>query len=84
VVTQQFLLPRFDRPTARRLHPEHPAVHLVEHFPAVSSQLILDLCRKLATALLQRPGVGAICGAGVVPCLQVIEQLAAQPIAPWP
>src|SRR2546430_9886145 len=41
VVTQQFLLPRFDRPTARWMHPEHPAVHLVEHFPAVSSQLIL-------------------------------------------
>jgi hypothetical protein len=77
VVTQQFLLPRFDRPTAWRLHPEHPAVHLVEHFPAVSSQLILDPYRKLAAALLQRLGIGAIRGAGVVPCLQVIEQLAA-------
>lgn len=66
------------------MHPEHPAVHLVEHFPAVSSQLILDLYRKLAAALLQRLGIGAICGAGVVPGLQVIEQLAAQPIAPWP
>ncbi len=66
------------------MHPEDLAVHLVEHFPAVNSQLILDQYRKLATALLQRLGIGAICGAGVVPCLQVIEQLAAQPIAPWP
>jgi hypothetical protein len=66
------------------MHSEHPAVHLVEHFPALCSQLILDLDRQLAAALLQRRGVGAICGAGVVPCLQVIEQLAAQPIAPWP
>jgi hypothetical protein len=33
---------------------------------------------------LQRRGFGAICGTGVVPCLQAIEQLAAQPIAPWP
>jgi hypothetical protein len=66
------------------MHSEHPAVHLVEHFPAVSPQLILDLYRKLATALLQRRGIGAICGAGVVPRLQVIEQLGAQPIAPWP
>jgi hypothetical protein len=65
------------------MHPEHPAVHLVEHFPAVSSQLILDLYRKLAGTLLQRWGIGASCGAGVVPRLQVIEQLAAQPIAPW-
>jgi len=66
------------------MHPEHPAIHLVEHFPAVSSQLTLDLDRKLAVALLQRLGTGAVCGAGVVPCLQVIEQLAAQPIAPRP
>ena len=66
------------------MHPEHPAVHLVEHFPAVTSQLILDLDRKLAAALLQSLDIGAIRGAGVIPCLQVIEQLAAQPIAPWP
>jgi hypothetical protein len=66
------------------MHPEHPAVHLVEHFPAISSQLILDLDRKLAAALLQRLGIRASCGAGIVPRLQVIEQLAAQPIAPWP
>ena len=45
------------------MHSEHPAVHLVEHFPAVSPQLILDLYRKLATTLLQRRGIGAICGA---------------------
>ena len=32
------------------MHSEHLAVYLVEHFPAVSSQLILDLYRKLATA----------------------------------
>jgi hypothetical protein len=81
---EAFLLPRSGRPTARWMHPEHPAVHLVEHFPAVSSQLILNLDRKLAAALLQRLGISAICGTGVVPCLQAIEQLAAQPIAPWP
>jgi hypothetical protein len=43
----------------------------------------LDLYRKLAATLLQRLGIGASYGAGVVPRLQVIEQLAAQPIAPW-
>jgi hypothetical protein len=78
------LRPRLDRPTAWRLDPEHPAVHLVEHFPAVNSQLFLDLDRKLAAALLQRLGIGAIYGAGVVPSLQIIQQLAAQPITPWP
>ena len=56
-----------------RIHPEHPTVHLVEHFPTVSPQLTLDLDRKLTAARLQRLGVGAICGAGVIPCLQVIE-----------
>jgi hypothetical protein len=66
------------------MHSEHPAVHLVEHFPAVSSQLILDLDRKSAAALLQRLGIGAIRRAGVIPYLQIIEQPAAQPIAPWP
>jgi hypothetical protein len=78
------LLPRLDRPTAWRLYPEHPAVYLVEHFPAVSSQLILDLDRKSAAAFLQRLGIGATCGAGVVPGLQIIQQLCAQPITPWP
>jgi hypothetical protein len=60
------------------MHSQHPAAYLVEHLPVVRPQLILDPDRQLAAAFLQRLGVSTSSGTGVVPCVQVIEQLAAQ------
>jgi hypothetical protein len=41
----------------------------------------LDPSRKLATALLQHLGIGAICGAGVIPCW--LRSLRSESVRAW-
>jgi hypothetical protein len=44
--SQEGLAPRCRRSAARRMYPVHPAALPVEHFPAVSPELILYPDRK--------------------------------------
>lgn len=50
-VAKELLLPRADGPLAGRMHPDHLAVHLVEHFPAIGAELSLDPDRQVPAAL---------------------------------
>ncbi len=69
----------------------HPAAQVVQHFPARGPQLVLHPDRKIPAPLLQHVIVDDILlrlgdrpVTRVVPGLEIIEQLIAQQIAPWP
>ena len=73
-VAKKLLLPRFNRPAAERVYPEHAPFLYVEHFPAVFPQLILDADRQDAALRLERPGVGILVVPGIIPGLEIIKQ----------
>jgi hypothetical protein len=81
-VTEKFLMPGHDRPSPRRLHPAHPPVQFVEHFPTVCAQFLLDSCRKLAALLLEAGDLlvkqGIPFFPGIVPGLQIVAQFSGQ------
>jgi hypothetical protein len=88
-VAEKVVFPGLLRPASRRVYPVRAAAQEVEHLPAVSSQLVLDPDRKGPAPLLQYlvgDNVLVLLDdgevPGVVPGLEVVEQLVAQQVAP--
>ena len=52
-VAQKLLFPSLFWPAVWRIYPMHPAAHVMEHFPAVCSQLVLDPDRELPGSFVQ-------------------------------
>jgi hypothetical protein len=52
-IAQKLLFPSLFWPAAWRMYPMHPAAHVMEHFPAVDSQLALDPDRQLPGSFVQ-------------------------------
>ena len=91
-IAQKLLFPSLFWPAVWRMYPMHPAAHVMEHFPSVDSQLALDPDRQLPGSFVQdlvRDVLFVFLDdgevLGVVPCLEVVEQLVAQevPHARW-
>src|SRR5690348_18202907 len=66
------------------MHAPYLAAHLVQHLPTVCPQLVLHPDGQVPAALLESSGIDSDAIPGVVPFLEVIEQLAGQPAAPRP